>query len=449
MDYRHSIKISLFFTLVFAFGSLQAQDFSLDSVVLYALKHSPNLNAAESRASASVAQAESSRGGHMPTLSLSHTARLSDNPLDAFADKLNTRRITTADFDPLLLNQADSSEMYFTQLALRWSIYNGGRTSAVVKNAEQIEQHRQLQYQREREKITYASIRAYLVVLASEQALVIAEQAVVTAKQHANTTARLARQDRIVESDKLAAEVSLSMMRSEREQAFTRQRMARDKLKMIIGLPLDNEIRLAKSNEAELGDIHALKKYEKEAKNNRKDLAAARALIHAAKADVESARSVHKPSFDLVLSSNWYDDEPGFDSQSMSVMGVFSLDLYNGKNSGKIDSSLARQREMQWQLQSLELSAQKQVRDAYYRLLESRKRLALADDNVQKAKQAVKQVKKRYGQGRTILLDLLQSERLYTSARLEKLTANLNLDISQVALPLAAGTLSLPVRLNP
>ena len=58
-------------------------------------------------------------------------------------------------------------------------------------------------------------------------------------------------------------------------------------------------------------------------------------------------------------------------------------------------------------------------------------------------------VKKRYGQGRTILLDLLQSERLYTDTRIEKLTARLNLDIAQAALPLAVGSLSLPVVVSP
>ncbi|MES0328440.1 MAG: TolC family protein, partial [Gammaproteobacteria bacterium] len=137
MAYRYSIKITLFCILAFGSVHLQAQDFDLDSAVVYALKHNPNLNAVQYQASAAAAQTQASKAGHLPTLTLSHTTRLSDNPLDAFADKLNTRQVTTPDFDPALLNNPDSSTLYFTQLALRWSLYAGGRTSAMVIDAEQ------------------------------------------------------------------------------------------------------------------------------------------------------------------------------------------------------------------------------------------------------------------------------------------------------------------------
>ena len=449
MVFRDLTKISLLWPLALSSAYLQAQTFDLDSAVEHALKHNPNLNAVQHQASALVAQTQASKAGHLPTLTLSHTARLSDNPLDAFADKLNTRQVTTADFDPALLNNPDSSALYFTQLALRWSLYAGGRTSAMVADAEQTEKNARLQYQREREKIAYATISAYLFVQATGQGPSIAEDAVTASRQHANTTAKLAKQDRIVESDKLAAEVSLAAIRSQREQAATRYRSALDEFKLVTGLPMESEVNLAASKvPAVSGDV-SVEDYEKNALANRKDLAAARALVQAAQARVDAARSVHKPSLDLVVNSNWYDDEPGFENQSSSIMGVLSFDLYDGKNSGKIDATLAQQREMQWQLQSLERSVRKQVRDAYSSFLESRERLALAENNVKTAKQTVQLVKKRYGQGRTILLDLLQSERLYTDARIEKLTARLNLDVAQVALPLAAGTLSLPVVVSP
>jgi outer membrane protein TolC len=252
-----------------------------------------------------------------------------------------------------------------------------------------------------------------------------------------------------VESDRLAAEVNLAAIRAQREQAATRYLSALDEFKLVAGLPLDSEVELAAALlPAAEADV-AVADYEKRALDNRKDLAAARAMVQAAQARVEAARAVQRPSLDLVLSSNWYDDQPGFDSQSSSIMGVLSFDLYNGKSSGEIDVTLAQQREMQWQLQALEQSVRKQVREAYNSLLESRQRLAIAEDNVSTAQQTVKLVQQRYGQGRTILLDLLQSERLYTEARIEKLTARLNLDVAQAALPLAAGTLSLPTQVSP
>ena len=440
MAYRYKNKILSFCLLLSSSGCLQAQVFDIDSAVAHALEHNPNLNAVQYQASASTAQAQASKAGQLPTLTVSHTLRLSDNPLDAFADKLNTRQVASADFAPDKLNHPGSSDLYFTQLALRWSLYNGGRLSAMTKDAEQKEKNSRLTYQRQREQIAFSTISAYLFVQATEQGLLIAEEAVNSAREHAKTTAKLANEGRIVESDKLAAEVSLAAIRSQREQAITRHRSAVDEFKLVIGLPMASEINLTAPNLPTITNNNSVTEYEKLALDNRKDLAAARALVQAAAARVDAARSVRKPNFDLIVSSNWYDDEPGLANQSSSVMGVLSFDLYDGKSSGKINATLAQQREMQWQLQSLELSIQKQVRDAYNSFVESRERLAIAEDNVKTARQTVKLVKKRYGQGRTILLDLLQSERLYTDARIEKLSARLNLNISQYALPLAAGT---------
>ena len=449
MGFCRLLKVSLACVLFTGSGYLQAQEFDLDAAVEHALKHNPDLNAVEQQLSASTAQTDASRAGHNPTLTISHTARVSDNPLDAFADKLNTRQVVATDFNPDLLNQPGSSDLYFTQLALRWPLYTGGRVSAMVEDAEQTEKNRRLQYQYERQKTVYATTSAYLQVLATEQSLRIAEDAVAAAIDHVNTTSKLAREGRIVESDKLAAEVNLAAIRSQREQAATRHRSALDQFRLVIGLPLDAEVHLSKASVPDISSDTPVEEYGRQALENRKDLAAARALTQAAKARVDAARSVRRPSVELVASSNWYDDNPGFDSHSSSIMGVLSFDLYDGKSTGKIDVTLAQQREMQWQLQALEQSVQKQVRDAYNALLESRQRLTLAENNVKTAKRTVQLVKQRYGQGRTILLDLLQAERLYTDARIEQLTASLNLDVARVALPLATGALSLPEMVSP
>jgi outer membrane protein len=449
MVFRCSINIPLVCALALSSGYVQAQDFDLDSAVAHALKNNPGLSAGRYQVGASAARTQASKARHLPTVTLSHTARLSDNPLDAFADKLNTRQVTSADFEPARLNHPGSSDLYFTELALRWPVYTGGRFSAMEKDAEHTERNARLQYQRERKQIAFNTMSAYLFVKATEQGLAIAEEAVAAARQHANTTARLAREGRIVESDKLAAAVNLAAVRSQREQAETRRRSAVDEFKWVTGLPMDSEISLAEENIAPVSGDVSVSENEKLALDNRKDLAAARAMVQAAQARVEAARSVRKPSVDVVLSSNWYDDNPGFESQSSSIMGVLSFDLYNGESSAEIDVTLAQQREMQWQLQSLELSVQKQVRDAYNRLLESRERLAIAEDNVKDAQRTVKLVQQRYGQGRTILLDLLQSEQLYTSARIEKLTARLNLNVARAELPLTTGTLMLPDMVSP
>ncbi|MDH5711457.1 MAG: TolC family protein, partial [Gammaproteobacteria bacterium] len=327
MGFHWSLKVSLTCALLTGSSWLQAQEFDLDAAVTHALKHSPDLNAVQQQLSASTAQTEASRAGHNPTLTISHTARVSDNPLDAFADKLNTRQVVATDFTPDLLNQPGSSDLYFTQLALRWPLYTGGRVSAMVEDAEQTENNRRLQYQYERQKTVYAATSAYLQVLATEQGLHIADDAVAAANEHVNTTSKLAREGRIVESDKLAAEVNFAAIRSQQEQAATRHRSALDQFRLVLGLPLNTEVNLVRASVPDISSDTPVEEYGKQALANRKDLAAARALTQATRARVDAARSVRRPSVELVASSNWYDDNPGFDSHSSSIMGVLSFDL--------------------------------------------------------------------------------------------------------------------------
>jgi outer membrane protein len=450
MRYRHFILAAALGLGLVSGIAVPAETIGLDAAVSYALEHNPDLLAAREQVSAAGERSRAARGERLPSLGVSASARASNNPLDAFADKLNTRQVTTQDFDPARLNHPGTSNLYMTQLALRLPVYTGGRLSASVLGAEEMEKNTRWQYERAREITAFQTIRAYLDVQAAQEGLAIAEDAVAAAREHARTTARLSREGRTVVSDKLTAEVNLAAVQSQREQAATRLESARNRLKLVMGMPLDRELALSPAGFNAAADNASLAELEARAAANRKDLAAARALSQAAKARVQAARAAHKPNVDLIAASNWFDDTPGFDSHSSSIMGVVSLDLYaGGRHQGEIGAALAQERETQWRLQALEQAAQNDVREAYDQLREAQARHATAADNVARAKENVRLVKQRYGQGRTILIDLLQAERAYTDARVEELTSRLNLDIGRAALQLADGTLVLPAETAP
>jgi len=421
-----------------------------DAAVSYALEHNPDLLAAREQVSASGARTRAAKGARLPSLGVSASARASDNPLDAFADKLNTRQVTTSDFDPAHLNHPGTSDLYMTQLALRLPVYSGGRLSASVQGAEEMEKNSRLLYERAREITAFRTMRAYLEVRAAQEGLAIAEDAVAAAREHARTTAQLSHEGRTVVSDKLTAEVNLAAVQSSREQSATRLESTRNRMKLVMGMPLDSDITLSAAGINAIADGATLAELEARAVANRKDLAAARAMSQAAKARVQVARAAHKPNVDFIATSNWYDDNPGFDSHSSSVMGVVSLDLYaGGRHQDEIGAALAEEREVQWRVQALEQAAQNDVREAYDKLREAEARHANAAGNVERARENVRLVKQRYGQGRTILIDLLQAERAYTDARVEELTSRLDQDIGRVSLQLAAGTLALPAETTP
>ncbi|MEK9134061.1 MAG: TolC family protein, partial [Pseudomonadota bacterium] len=150
MHYR-IIPAALLLLALTASPVVRAETFSLDQAVRHALANNPELLAVRAQSAAATARTQTASGARLPSLGLSYSARASNNPLDAFADKLNTRRVTTPDFDPSRLNHPGTSDLHMTQLALRLPVYSGGRLSSSLASAEEMEKNTRLQYERARE----------------------------------------------------------------------------------------------------------------------------------------------------------------------------------------------------------------------------------------------------------------------------------------------------------
>jgi outer membrane protein len=419
--------------------------YTADRAIAYALAHNPELLAAGEQANAAVARKDAASGARWPQLDASYSARSSNNPLDAFADKLNTRSVTAADFDPTNLNEPGTSNLQMGQVSLRVPIYAGGRLAAMSASAGQTARAAQLQYERAREVTAFNTRRAYINVQLAEQGLAIADDAAAAAQRHARTTAQLVREGRIVTSDKLTAEVNLAAVEAQRAQAATRLERARNQLKLVMGLELDADVSVTPAGGgAAASGPGALLDLENTALAKRKDLAAVKAMTQAARERVGGARAAHLPQVNLIASENRF-TSGGDSATSHSVMGVVSLNLWaGGQHSAEESAAAAEAQEAQWREQAYEQRVRSDVRDAYDNLNEARARYAIAAGNVDHARETVRLVDVRYGQGRTILIDLLQAERALVEARNEELVSRLNLETGYAALELAQGTLAPP-----
>lgn len=420
-----------------------AATLGIDEAVQYALSHNPELVAVQEDVQAAQSRAQASRGARAPEIVARYSVRASDNPLDAFADKLNTRTVTTADFEPDRLNYPGTSTLQMAQIAAQMPLYTGGRIDASIRAADEQRAAAAALGDRARQLVAARTMHAYLAAQAANEGVKIAEAALAAAQTHARTTAKLVSQGRTVPSDRLTAEVNRAAYQSQREQANTRYRLALNQLRLAMGMPLDEEIALvplAASTPPSLAQpVGALAE---QAVQRRTDLTAARRQVRAGQAQVDAARAALRPQVDLVASSNWYDEQLAVENNSWSVMGVVSQSLYSGGRrrnetaAARHAAAAARAR-----LEGQEQAARNEVRTAYANLIEAEARLAIAQDNVDKARRSVALVRQRYGQGRTILIDLLQAEHALVEARNEELGAGLALQSGRVALDLATGTL--------
>jgi outer membrane protein TolC len=433
------LSAGLLFTGVSAAGSLR-----LDEAVTHALAHNPELRAAHTQAAAASEARAAADAGHWPRLDLQYQARRSDNPLDAFADKLNRRVVNPAtDFSASALNQPDASTLHATELSLTLPLYTGGRTSAQAREAGNHESAARHHYQRAREFTVYRTTAAYFHAQAAAAGVAIADDALNAARLHADTTARLARERRIVASDRLNADVNLAMIQSQREQAASRAALSLNQLKLAMGVALDAEMTpLAWEDPLPGPAPEPLAAHEARALASRADLRAQEAAVAAARARIDQARSVFKPQVGVVAGESWYDDKAELDNSSTRVMGVVSLNLYNGgRDSHQLAGARLAVEEQEQRLEALRAQARVEVRAAWQALTEARARVEICADNVGKARDTVTQVRARYGEGRTILIDLLAAERTLVEARSEKLAAALHRKVAEAQLQLATGGL--------
>jgi outer membrane protein TolC len=126
-------------------------------------------------------------------------------------------------------------------------------------------------------------------------------------------------------------------------------------------------------------------------------------------------------------------------------MGVVSLNIFNGGRDwhGLTAASLDTE-QAELRLEGLQQAVRGEVRAATSRLTEATARRNITALSVDKARENVRLVKQRYGEGRTILIDLLMAERVLVEARNEALTAGLGQELSAAQMQLAEGSLPLP-----
>lgn len=431
-------------SIIGAPGLSVAAPLSLDEAIRHALTHNPELRAADAQTAAAEARARSAAGAFLPQLGVRYLARRSDNPLDAFADKLNTRSVTAADLDPAAINQPGTSSLRATQLSLELPLYTGGRLAAGLHEARALADGAQHALVHHRQAIAYRTFAAYRRSQAAAFAVHIATDAVEAAREHAETTARLVRQGRIVASDRMTAELNLSAAESLREQALSREREAREELRIVTGLGPDQEIALPPWERLPPPPA-AGADHEARALAGRADLKAREAYVAAARSRITAARAAFQPQIGVVAADTWYDENAALDNKSQSVMGVVSWNLFNGgRDWHGLRAAHRETDEAEAQRDGTRLAVLRDVRLARSRLTEALARRTIAEQGVDKARETVRLVKQRYGEGRTILIDLLMAERVLVEARHEQLQAALQSELAAAELQLAEGSLPLP-----
>ena len=413
--------------LLFGLNSSIAREITLDEAIQHAMQFSPVLQSSQAGLQSSGEQLKTVQANRLPRLDITYDALYSNNPLASLGSKLNTRSVTADDFQPDNINDPASFDSYKAGISIEVPLYTGGRLTAETDEATASNESISLNHERTRSSIAYEVSRAYLYAQAARQAHDIAQSGTRAAKQHVNTTSKLLAQGRIVSADKLTAEVYHTSVSSAVEKAASRYKQALNALKQVMGMDLGSGIDVVDWVKTDaLKTLPDVDEAERIAIANRADLKASLASIEAAEARTRKAKSNSLPQLSLVGMGDLYGTDPLTDEGSWAVLARARMNLYSG-GANKTRISAARYDRIRLESERANQLAgiRREIRDAYAAIEEGNQRIKLANNNLNTAGKAVNLVNKRYGEGRTILIDLLQSEQALLNSRTEWLNASL------------------------
>ena len=431
---RHTLLIAVAGLWLSGPGLARADEITLDEAVRHALQFSPVLHGSRAGMQSAGEHYKTVKAGRLPRIDLSYDALYADNPLAALGSKLNNRNVTAEDFQPGNINHPGSFDNYRTGISVEVPLYTGGRISAETDEAAATRESAALRHERTRSVIVYETSRAYLYAQAAKQARKIARDGALAAKRHVDTTRRLLAEGRIVSSDKLTAEVYYTSVSSAIEKAESQYRRALNALKQVMGMDLAKDIDVIDwESDTTLTPIPDVAEAERIALSNRADLKAAMAAIDAAEARTRKARSGSLPQVSLFGTGDLYGNDPLTDEASWAVLAQARMNLYSGgANKTRVSAARYDRIRLEAERENKLASIRREVRDAYASGTEGERRLKLAETNLITARQAVRQINERYGEGRTILIDLLQAEQALLNSRNEWLNARLRLRESRL-----------------
>ena len=418
--------------------SATAQTFDPQQAVAYALAHNPGLRAQGAMAAASRERIAAARSMARPKLVAGVSYGLSDDPLAGLTDLLETRSVTTGSFSPPLLDNPGTRHLSTTSIALTFPLYAGGGINAGIEAARERAAWHRDELKREREQVAAQTLIAYYGVEAAMQGMRTAKAAVSAARRHVRTTRRLLQEARIVRSDWLTAQVNLAALQGFAAKVRAAAASAKSELRLAMGLPSGVPLTLAPASLPSLPA--ATRPLVRRALRDRPDLKGVVRQWRAARAQVTIARASMRPHIGISAANQWYGSAPGFANRSWTVMATVHEALYDGgAASARASAASERMQALAFERRALAARIRSEVRQAIVTMRTAALRLALARRRVERARRAALLVRRRYGEGRTVLLDLLQSEQNLTKARIARERARYALLRGDTLLKLAEG----------
>jgi outer membrane protein len=421
-----------------------APPLSLSEAILVALKENPGLRAAGLEVPAAEADIARARARFLPRLDATETYGYSDSPSQVFMSKLNQRRFTQDDFRLNNLNEPTPYGNFRTGLALSQPLFQAGEAYLGYQQARLRRDMAAAQVVGRRQELVFQVTRAYFGLQLAREKLRVVGQAVKTARLHQDLVQSRFQEGAVIKSDVLSAQVHLAKLRQEELTAASQVKIAQSALNTAMGKPVAASRPLSPAPREPAPLPGGLEDLQKVAQENRPDLKHLEIAAQVAQKEYAKARYNYLPRAQVVVE---YDVDQrnlfGSSADSFTVLALLNFNLFNGlADLARVRETRAKEAQARELRRELVDRVRHQVTEAVLNLRTAHERYQVAQSAVAEAQESLRLIRLRYGEGLTILVDLLTAEDATKEAELNQQAALFDTHIAQTGLELALGTLT-------
>jgi outer membrane protein len=419
------------------------QPLTLGEAVAAALKHNPQVAAAQYEEAASTHKVTAARSGLLPQVYASESYNHTNSPLWAFGTKLNQGVIQSSDFDPDRLNDPDAVDNFATALSMSWNLYDGGRTRLGWDQARQGEKIATLNLRRSEQQVMAQAAEAYVGLLLAVENHAVVVQALETSQAHLKLVRDRFRAGLSVKSDVLRAQVRIADLAQQRLMADSQIQVAQAMLHAAMGQPDSGRIEPVTPIERCIPTEGTLDQWIVQALDHRLELKQVSLQTDIATKEITRARAGHFPS--LALQGNYEIDSEDFsDSHDNYTLGaVLRMNLYSGSRiSAQTAAAKADLSKVEAHRKALELGVRVETQRAFYLTQSTWKSISVARQAVDQAEEGLRIVSNRYSSGLLTIVDLLDAQTALQQARTHHFKAMHDYRVARIELALAAGTIN-------
>jgi outer membrane protein TolC len=365
----------------------------------------------------------------LPSITASHTAISTTNPLMAFGSKLNQEVLTASDFNPALLNDPSATQNYATKIEVLQPLINVdglyGRQAAKSKM-----EAFQLQTERTGEYLVLEVNKSFMQLQLAYKAVKVLEKANATADANLKLIENYFKQGILQKTDVLSVQVRVGEIKNQLQYAKSNVQNASDYLAFLLNE--DNTNKVYKPLE-DLDNTIAISSSNTILSGNRKDILAMDKSSEAYAKMYQSSKMNFLPTLNAFGSYELYDDTLfGTNAQGYLVGAQLSWKVFDGyKSIGKMEKAKAEYQKAEVENQQYKSQSQLELNKTNRQLKDAENKVNLEKLALEQSQEAYRIRSNRFTQGLEKTTDLLQAETQMFQKELQLLQAVFEYDFTQ------------------